>query len=106
MGEPDLEVILESRRKFRVWKYTVSHSMLLLRSVKSDELPTRIEVLFVDVEHFNIPSNMDGLTIAGNGLYLLSGQEWRGSVTALSCRVREDGGEYFDSSGFHEDSGI
>lgn len=106
MGELDLEVILESPRKFRVWKYTVSHSMLLLRSIKTHDLPTRIDVLFVDVEHVDIPTNMDGLTISGTGRYLLSGRDWHGSVIALCCRVSEDDGEYVDPSGFHEGSGI
>ncbi len=99
-------VILNSERKFAVWKDTVGHSMLLLRSVKSELASSRVDVLFVGVERMDIPSTMDGLRIAGEGTYELSGPTWRGSVTALNCAVREDAGEYFDPSPFHEGSGI
>lgn len=75
MGELHLEVTLESPRKFRVWKYTASHRMLLLRTVNADDLPTQSDVLYVGVKHLENPSSMDGLTISGSGLYLLSGQD-------------------------------
>lgn len=99
-------VILDSARTFTVWKYTVGHAMLLLRSVKSAVAQSRIDVLFVGVDRMEIPSTMDGLRIVGGGTYELSGPQWRGSVTALNCAVREDSGEYFDPSPFHEGSGI
>ena len=99
-------VIFDSERKFAVWKYTVGHSMLLLRSVKSELASSRVDVLFVGVERIDIPSTMEGLRIVGDGTYELSGPAWRGSVTALNCAVREDSGEYFDPSPFHEGSGI
>lgn len=99
-------VILDSEWTFAVWKYTVGHSMLLLRSVKSEVAARRVDVLFVGVEHMEIPTTMDGLRIAGHGTYEVSGPHWRGSVTALGCAVREDSGEYFDPSPFHEGSGI
>ena len=99
-------VILDSERTFTVWKYTVSHSMLLLRSVKSEVAQSRVDVLFVGVDRMEIPSTMGGLRIVGDGTYELSGPHWRGSVTALNCSVREDSGEYSDPSPFHEGSGI
>ena len=38
-----------SDRFFQIWRYTVSHRQLLLRSTKSDVAHTRIEILFKDV---------------------------------------------------------
>lgn len=99
-------VVLDSERTFSVRKYTVSHSMLLLRSVKSETAQSRVDVLFVGVEQMEILSTMDGLRIVRDGTYQLSGRRWRGSVTALDCSISEDSGEYSDPSPFHAGSGI
>lgn len=97
----------ESDRKFQVWKYTVSHAMLLVRSVKDDHHSTRIDVLFVAVEHLDIPTSFDGLCIERNGReFVLTGVGWRGSVEAGNLAFAEDNGEYSDPSPFAEGSGI
>lgn len=93
--------LLDSERTFTVWSYTVSHSTLLLRSVKPDPEARRVDVLFKGVERMDLPSRMDGLRITGDdGAYRLSGVRWTGSVTALMCAVREDTGGYVDPSPF------
>jgi hypothetical protein len=57
------KVIFSSNRKFEVWRYTVSHHQLLIRSNKHNSSSTRIEVLFKDVVFMAIPPVMNGLTI-------------------------------------------
>lgn len=106
MDQVDGVPLLESERAFSVRTYTVSHAMLLLRSVKTEVFPTRVDVLFVGVEHIEIPSKMNQLRITGEGHYVLAGQNWNGTVKALNCAVKEDRGEYFDPSPFHAGSGI
>jgi hypothetical protein len=55
-----LTKILDSDRKFQVWKYTVGHSQLLLRSTKSPDCSTRIDVLFKGVSEFHLPASFVG----------------------------------------------
>ncbi|GAA3126895.1 hypothetical protein GCM10017600_47410 [Streptosporangium carneum] len=49
-----MEKIAEWHREFQVWHYSVSHSTLLLRSVRVDGFTTRIDVLFAGVELMRI----------------------------------------------------
>ena len=103
MPEPDFE----SGRHFQMWKYTVSHAMLLLRSVKDDDQQTRIDVLFLGVSHVQLPTSFDGLRIERVGdAFSLSGSGWQGTVVALNMVHAEDVGEYFEPSPFAEGSGI
>lgn len=37
-------------RIFKIWKYNVTHSMLLLRSPKNSEYPTNIDLIFSGVK--------------------------------------------------------
>lgn len=59
-----MEAVTEFRsgRTFRLWTYTVSHRQLLLRSLKTESHPTRIEVLVKDVRYVALPTTMEGLT--------------------------------------------
>jgi hypothetical protein len=45
-----------STRRFQVWEYTVSHAQLLLRSVRDEIHPTRVDVLFKNVGYMALPS--------------------------------------------------
>jgi len=36
-----------NNREFRLWKYSISHSMLLIRSNKSNIIPTNIDLYFL-----------------------------------------------------------
>jgi hypothetical protein len=56
--------IINSERMFQIWKYTVGHSQLLLRSTKSPTSPTRIDVLFKGVTQFHLPTSFAGLSLA------------------------------------------
>ena len=101
------ENVLDSSRRFQVWKYTAGHAMLLLRSVKEVHEPTRIDVLFVDVTRIDMPTTLDGLRIDRTGDHFrLTGSDWSGSVEASNVAIAEDHGEYSDPSPFAEGSGI
>lgn len=55
--------IFASNRLFEVWRYTVSHRQLLVRSNRGSLLETRLEVLFKDVAFMAILPVMKGMTI-------------------------------------------
>lgn len=63
----NMNPIFSSDRIFEVWRYTVSHRQLLLRSNKENSSPTRLEILFKDVVFMAIPSVMKGVTITECG---------------------------------------
>lgn len=90
-----------SPRRFQVWRYQVGHSQLLIRSVKSADHPSRIDVLFKGVDVIEMPTNFEGLEIIRDGgRYVLAGKGWTGSITAVVCFEAEDEGEHFDPSPF------
>jgi hypothetical protein len=57
------ESIFASSRTFRVWLYTVSHSILLLRSVKASGIATRIDLIFKPVRYMSVPAALDGIDV-------------------------------------------
>ena len=42
-------------RQFQLWEYSVSHGMLLIRSPKSSNQNTNIDVVFGGVEYISLP---------------------------------------------------
>jgi hypothetical protein len=57
------ESLFASSRTFRVWLYAVSHSTLLLRSVKEAGISTRIDVLFKPVRYMSMPMTLSGIDL-------------------------------------------
>jgi hypothetical protein len=95
-----------SDRDFQMWRYTVSHGQLLLRSVRTDVHSTRVDVLFKNVSWLDLPSTFTGLTITqGDERFALTGRDWHGSVTAGACFTAEDEGAYDDPSPFESSFG-
>ena len=112
--------IIDSDRTFQLWKYTVGHGQLLLRSTKGPNVPTRIDVLFKGVSEFHLPTLLSGLSIReasddqirdlcslrespsfNHGkVYRVKGTDFIGYVAALSCYCHEDEGEYYAPSFF------
>jgi len=93
----------DSERQFQMWRYDVSHSQLLLRSVKSESSPSRIDVLFKAVVAIDLPTTLHGLRLRREGdEYSASGDTWSGRVGAGACFAAEDEGEYFDPSAFSD----
>jgi len=88
-----------SDRHFQLWRYTVGHGQLLLRSNPDAVRATRVEVLFKGVDRVDLPTSFDGLTVERDGRrFDLRGQEWRGSITAIAMFSIEDEGTYADPS--------
>lgn len=117
------EGIIRSDRHFQMWRYSVSHSSLLLRSTKSDGILTRIDVLFKGVREFHLPTSFTGVSIAeayevdaknlcslrqsfvpgtDRTVFKVEGADFVGYVTALIAVYHEDEGEYHDPSFFDQ----
>jgi len=108
----------KSDRKFSIFSYEVSHGLLLLRSGKTNEHHTRIDVLVKDVRAMEIRSWFEGFEIAeedreylrefrsnpiemiepGNRVYALRGRGWQGFIVGGILLAQEDNGEYMDRS--------
>lgn len=100
-------------RLFQVWDYTVGHGQLLLRSVRQDQYPTRIDILFKDVAYLSLPTVFrlasigpadswdgdDGL-IDGRAAYALHADPQDGVVVAGVMFVVEDELSHNDPSPF------
>ena len=46
---------------FQTWEFKVSHGHLLIRSPKTPECPTNIDLMFVAVEYIDLPRHLRGL---------------------------------------------
>jgi|SRR5947209_3708 hypothetical protein len=113
--------IIKSDRRFQIWNYTVGHLSLLLRSTKSADSGTRIDVLFKGVKAFHLPTSFTGLSIAEASeedarklcslrqslsfgkdvkVFKVQGIDFVGYVAALIVFCHEDEGEYNDPGFF------
>jgi hypothetical protein len=116
-----MSALFESERHFRLWWARVGHGLLLLRSTKSDERSTRIDVLFKPVSVVKLRTSLDGLLVwrasaeevteierevgptdPRETTFLVKAGEFRGYVVAASCAWHEDDGEHDDPSYFPE----
>jgi len=111
-------ILFESARKFSVFSYTVNHGVLLLRSGKTNNEPTRIDILFQDVRAIEIRAWFDGIKIEeadidslqnrssapielmepGNKIYRLAGSGWEGFILAGIVSFCEDRDDFFAPS--------
>jgi hypothetical protein len=96
-----------STRVFQLWLYTVSHSTLLLRSVKSGAEATRIDLLFKSVRRISMSSTLNGVDLRIIPVSLLSRQA---DETADRCAMSLSGGTLDNwilcgSWASHEDDG-
>lgn len=110
--------VLVSARRFQVWAYSVSHSQLLLRSNRSENAATRIDLAFRGVVAMDLIWTMDDLRIdlapsadlsdwkATRGaqfdeqrrLYSCKSANYSGWVIASTLSVCEDGGRFDEPS--------
>jgi len=111
-----LAELFSSERRFQLWSYVVSHRQLLLRSTKSADFPTRIEILFTDTSLMLIETRFEGLSIQelgfdtpdlpidvsqippGHKLFRLRTSGGFGYIAATGCTATEDEREYYDGS--------
>jgi hypothetical protein len=110
----------ESARTFQVWGATVSHDSVLLRSVKTEAEPTRIDILCKPVHAMKIRALMQGLRVreadsreaAGvaqdigeeladyHRVFVVESGDFRGYLVAGVMVASEDLGEYYDPDQF------
>lgn len=119
--------IINSERRFQIWKYTVGHTQMLLRSTKSPDFPTRIDVFFKGVEAFHMPTVFTRLSIAEASateirklcslrraasfgettkVFKVQGSDFLGYVAASIVVCHEDRGEYDEPSFFAKENFI
>ncbi|GGM34391.1 hypothetical protein GCM10012275_02160 [Longimycelium tulufanense] len=60
---PKIVFPLKLHRRFEFFSYIVGHGGLLLRSRNSAEYPTRIELMFKDIEEMRLQNTMEELEI-------------------------------------------
>jgi hypothetical protein len=113
-------------RRFQLWRYTVSHGQLLLRSNKSEAHHTRCEIFFKDVVRMDLPTLMDEVEVdvAADAdvpafvlelgvcerwerpVYRVGGRGFVGYVVAGAVACAEDEGEYHTPSSLFEPFGL
>lgn len=102
-------------RHFQIWEYKVSHQQLLIRSPKSHEHTTNLDLVFVGVDYLALPVSFDGITVvppndaeqqfartcssfdSAQAIILESGGQ-RHLVVAAKVRVFENDLDLFESS--------
>ena len=60
---PALKFPLGFDRTFKLWYYSVSHNVLLLRSTPTVTSPTRIDLMFRAVQEMRLRSRLEGVKI-------------------------------------------
>lgn len=63
MPIPSSEVLFAAERRFRLWRYGVGHSQLLLRSLPFDEHRC-LDLLFEGVTWLSLPTAFDRLAVS------------------------------------------
>jgi len=116
------KLVYESDRVFSVFGFAMSHGVLLLRSGKSNETPTRVDIMFKDVRAMEIRTWFKGLKVdevdatylagqhsnpeemlePGPKVYALTSSGWRGFIMGGIVRFNEDDGDLFDPSAIVE----
>ncbi len=120
--------LINFQRPFQSWAYSVSHAQLLIRSGRSDDYATRIDILFKAVIAIKLPTVCHGVRVmeappdeaakmsAESGarylgsqgaksppsgkLFLTSGVGFSGYVIAGVMFWHEDEGHHYDESYF------
>jgi hypothetical protein len=110
----------KSDRKFPLFSYQISHGPLLLRSGRTDECQTRIDLLILDVRAMEIRSWFDGVEIApvdqdylrdfrshpaeimqpGLNAYAISSKGWQGFIIGGGLLVHEDEADFMAPGAF------
>jgi hypothetical protein len=108
----------ESKRPFQLWKYSVSHKQLLLRSNRDESRQTRVDVLFTNVSAMRVATHYEtlrvviaigdeaaevlkslGIARGPHSEYYVIGGDPKGFVVAGGFAALEDEGSFSDPSG-------
>jgi hypothetical protein len=118
MQKLEAKTTVSFQRRFLVWAYVTSHRQLLLRSNRSQNHASRVDILFEDVGWMSLPSWFESLEIREGGenvlcsiqvtsdseimhgrqIFLLDGGNRSGIVVARDVTWHEDNGSYGDPS--------
>jgi hypothetical protein len=65
MPDENIALPIQFGRKFQLWSYAISQSLLLLRSTRNMDDPdsTRLDVLFLGVSEVKVPRSLHNLSI-------------------------------------------
>ena len=110
-----LRLPFKSNRKFILYRYYASHGTIVLRSAKSKDFPTRLEIMIKAVAYMEIKSYFSGIIIEqldsieslehlkfepGLSAYRISDGQWRGYIVGTSFSFAEDSKEFGGRSDF------
>lgn len=103
-------------RRFQLWEYRVSHGSLLVRSPRSADAETNIDIIFVGVEFVSAPRHLRGVEldqgvrsdveaaavalgreVEPREVFTLTSEGRRHVVVAAGHQVKEHTGDIFDS---------
>lgn len=86
--------MINSDRKFKIWQYSVSHGMLLLRSPIDGVHHMNMDVVFAGVSYINLPAVMNGMEVIVASLPI--SEVWpMAKMGDVLYTVRSQGMEYF-----------
>ena len=108
-------MLFASDRTFEIWAYNVSHSELLLRSNKSSDRDSRVDILFKNVKYISIKTVLHGMCVeivsrddksilpTYNGLnsdniYEVISTSIKGYIVASSFFMHEDSLDFYEPS--------
>lgn len=89
---PKIDFPLALPRRFEVWSYQVANGVLVLRSTKGADAPTRVDVVFRMVDEMKLAAVMTNLVVdLADGAYTLASNEMPDAyVIAANAQVFED----------------
>lgn len=106
-----------SSRKFRLWEFRVSHDQLLIRSVRSQQHPRNVDIIFEGVDYIELPTKPGDIAIDKptredvlhvhtsfrddideKDIYVIVAQGRRFFVVAAGMRTIENELEFYESS--------
>ncbi|TLQ46246.1 hypothetical protein [Streptomyces marianii] len=94
----DASVLFTSERSFRVWRYGVGHSQLLLRAAPDSAHPLRLDLLFEGVEAMQLVTRYETLELhtldeeESERIFEMSGVPARPRSDRLVLGLRSRGG--------------
>lgn len=97
-----MSIILESARAFSVWAYSISHSVLLIRSVPQTSYKTRVDIVFKDVKSMHLDIEFNGIkllqskSIENDNIFEIESRGFSGYVKSSSINIFEELAEYHD----------
>lgn len=103
-------------RRFQTWEFKVSHGQLLIRSPKTAECPTNVDLIFTGVEYMDLPRFLGGIELddpkeadvsiirerldkqfASDSMFVITTGSHRYYVVAAALKISEHELDIFDS---------